>query len=239
MERLTDRLQPTGVGHYVRLSRVAHIINSRLGPGDLVVDAGGGKGLLGRLLRPDLKERYIVVDAVPAGFGIRIAADLAHIPLRDGISRAVVLSDVLEHLPDEGPTVAECWRLVARPCGHLIIHTPSKQQPAFKFVSESLHKAEVCDSSDGTTGHPFPHVRDGYSPSQLQGLIGGIIRRSVDVMPSFTRGQSLLADLDIWLKRRRLTALRAVTWLAIRARTQRKPVEGRTSAGLLARAEKP
>jgi ubiquinone/menaquinone biosynthesis C-methylase UbiE len=187
---------------------VAGILNHELGRGS-VVDAGGGEGNLYRLLKAELRSDYTVVDAERTGAGRRLVSELASIPLPDGTAQGVVLSDVLEHLPDEQPVLKECWRLV-KPGGLLVIHTPSLKQPAFDFIRRARRLAEERDEQ------PFPHVRDGYDFASIKTIVGQATRTEVHALPSFSRAESVIADLDWWLWDRSLNVARALTWCAIR-----------------------
>lgn len=96
-----------------------------------VVDLGCGGGLLAVPLAR-LGARVFGVDrALPAlqdacrqecaGF-TAVAADLAAVPLRDGIADLVLLADVVEHLRTPAAAIASAARLL-RPGGHLFVQT--------------------------------------------------------------------------------------------------------------------
>ncbi|HLJ69499.1 MAG TPA: methyltransferase domain-containing protein [Chloroflexota bacterium] len=104
----------------------------RVAPGSRVLDLGCAFGFGTRLLVPeyhafghDLSAPYIdrARRALPRAIFTRGPAD--RIPHPDGFFDAVLLLDVLEHVPEEGPVVAEIAR-VLRPGGQLILSVPNK-----------------------------------------------------------------------------------------------------------------
>lgn len=227
-------LQPTGAGHYVRLHSIARIINEQIPPGGLILDLGGDKGLLYSLLRRSHRAHYALFDRYPGTIARPIIGSLERLPLRSESAAVIILSDVLEHVDNEEMILGGSWD-VLRPGGILIIHTPSLRQPRSPIFERAREAAEAHDPQ------PFPHVRDGYTTDQLWVLAHRATGQSSHVFPTFTREQSLVAELDFWLWFKHLTIIRSATWVAIRLllSLQDGPTGEYTSSGLMAIVPKP
>lgn len=106
--------------------------------GDRILDCGCGRGFyllfLGRLAR----SRLYGVDAdpsvlalarrhLPAGAHL-VRADVARLPFPDAFFDKAILSEVLEHLPDDRAGLAEVYR-VLRPGGVVAITVPHRDYP--------------------------------------------------------------------------------------------------------------
>lgn len=224
---MTLTIQPTGVGEYVRLRAVAAVVNSMAGIRGSVVDVGGGAGHLMQRLRADLQSSYTVVDELNDGHGRRLIGDISALPIPDRSADVIVCSDVLEHVDDDVALIRHLLTKVA-PQGVLVVHVPairSSRLPGFEAARE---RAEQLDHQD------HPHVRDGYLSHELDAMVRAASSRvRVEVRPSFTKMQSLTAEVDWWLWNKRLTPVRASTILAARLmRGTPRSLSG--SAGLLA-----
>lgn len=232
IRRLVAGAEPTGGGEYVRVRLCASAINRLAVANGRVLDIGGGEGNLERFLRPDLRARYVVFDRVAEGRGRRVVGDLDAIPFCPRSVDAVCFSDVLEHVPDDRGAVHEIWSAV-RPGGVLVVHVPSLRVTPFTRVESAQHQAEAADSQQ------FPHVRDGYSASQLRELLARLPASQVSIEPSFSAVASVVTDVDWFLWWRRLTAARLLTWAAIRVAARMPgPRTERRSSGLLGVAVK-
>ncbi|HET9496421.1 MAG TPA: class I SAM-dependent methyltransferase [Chloroflexia bacterium] len=109
-----------------------------LAPGSLVLEVGCGAGATTRALyraRPDLVfhacdlSRTAIRTARALGGGIRyVVASADALPYRDASFDAVVLFDVLEHVPDAEGTLGEISR-VLRPGALLAATVPAEGQP--------------------------------------------------------------------------------------------------------------
>lgn len=205
-----QRMEPTGAGEFVRLRRVAQLCSIHGSYGASIVDLGGGEGNLSSLLRPDLRANYVVLDHQAHGRGTRVIADLGSLPIRDGSVDLLCLSDVLEHVQDDRAFLEHVVRAV-RPGGTAIIHVPSSRRSPLSAVRRELEVAERQDLQE------FPHVRDGYEADDLVRLLLESAPGSTGVSyPTFTSTQSLLADLDWLLWRKRWQWLRVVIWALVR-----------------------
>ncbi|UQX04857.1 methyltransferase domain-containing protein [Streptomyces sp. RerS4] len=107
-----------------------------LAPGDRVLDAGCGTGRAlpalraavgpeGTVLGVDLTAPMLAA-ATRAGrgrAGTLLRADVARLPLRDGVLDAVFAAGLIAHLPDPGANLGELARVV-RPGGRLALFHP-------------------------------------------------------------------------------------------------------------------
>ncbi|MFH1566642.1 MAG: class I SAM-dependent methyltransferase [Gemmatimonadota bacterium] len=107
----------------------------QLQPGQRLLDMGCGSGWLAARCRA--RGAWVVAtDIAPRGVAaVRrrfppvsrlVAADVYHMPLRDGQFDAAVLSEVLEHLEAVEAAVAEAARLL-RPGGRLLVTVPYRE----------------------------------------------------------------------------------------------------------------
>ncbi|MFD3719136.1 class I SAM-dependent methyltransferase [Streptomyces sp. NPDC058674] len=107
-----------------------------LRPGDRVLDAGCGTGRAlpalrtavgptGTVLGADLTPRMLAAAqrAGRAAEGALLLADVARLPLRDGVLDAVFAAGLIAHLPDPGANLRELARVV-RPGGGLALFHP-------------------------------------------------------------------------------------------------------------------
>ena len=110
--------------------RVAPLLTS-LPPCTVVLDCGCNSGGLGRLLTEqgcyvigvDLAHHFLPL-ALQKGYVGAIQADAQALPFRDGSFPVVILSEILEHVPDAERCVAEAAR-VLMPHGWLLGDVPT------------------------------------------------------------------------------------------------------------------
>lgn len=109
--------------------RVSPLLTS-LPPCTVVLDCGCNSGGLGRLLAKsgcsvigiDLAAHFLPL-ALKKGYVAAIQADTEALPFRDGVFPVVILSEILEHVPDAERCVAEAAR-VLMPHGWLLGDIP-------------------------------------------------------------------------------------------------------------------
>lgn len=126
--------------------RMLHRVGAEVGPDAILLDLGAGEELL-----PELREawarRRIGLDLRP-GPAVDVVGDGTALPLRPESVDAVLLSQVLEHVPMPGDLLRECAR-VLKPKGWLALSTPqywhTHPHPAdyYRFTRQGL--AFLCD----------------------------------------------------------------------------------------------
>lgn len=95
------------------------------------LDAGCGPGTNETLYAP-FASRWVCGDIDgesfspwrPPATGQGFLGDLDRLPVRDGSAELALLLDVIEHLPDEGPALAEVLRAL-KPGGFLLVSVPA------------------------------------------------------------------------------------------------------------------
>lgn len=94
------------------------------------------------------------------------ASDIYHLPYRDGYFDKVVLSEVLEHVPDDAAALAEVARVV-KPGGLVAITVPNRDYPFLwdpvNWTRERLHLEPIREGFFGGlwTNHLRLYARDG------------------------------------------------------------------------------
>ncbi len=92
-----------------------------------------------------------------------VAADAAHLPIRDGVFRTVFVRDLLHHVPDAPRVLAEAVRVLA-PSGRLCLLEPNGRNPIVRLQTR-LVAAEAGARGSGVerlrtllAGLPLDHV---------------------------------------------------------------------------------
>jgi SAM-dependent methyltransferase len=149
------------------------------GPFDQILEVGGGRSGLTRLLYPEAAVTNLDMNASYADApcnrqeGVRfVCGDATRLDFKDDTFDLVTMFDVLEHVPDHERAVAEARR-VLKPGGHLIVSTPNEHWrfPYYRFMKP------FCPS-EAEMFADWGHVRRGYSLQDLQSLIGLPCERS-------------------------------------------------------------
>jgi GT2 family glycosyltransferase/SAM-dependent methyltransferase len=142
-------------------------------PLDKVLEVGGGRSGLTRLLYPSTSVTNLDMDASFADApcnrqeGVRfVCGDATMLEFDDGAFDAVTMFDVLEHVQDHERAVVEALR-VLKPGGYLLVSTPNERWrfPYYRFM------APICPT-EAEMFAEWGHVRRGYSLEELSALIG-------------------------------------------------------------------
>lgn len=107
-------------------------------PGDTVLDCGAGLGWITHVIARlhecrlaatdyDVPRLRTALRENPPDVSIA-ASDIYHLPYRDGFFDKVVLSEVLEHVPDDAAALSEVVRVV-KPGGLIAITVPNHDYP--------------------------------------------------------------------------------------------------------------
>jgi ubiquinone/menaquinone biosynthesis C-methylase UbiE len=164
---------PMTLGFFYREKmRAIHRVAPK-GPLDQVLEVGGGRSGLTRLLYPETSVTNLDMDASFADApcnrqqGVRfVCGDATRLEFDEGVFDAVTMFDVLEHVPDDERAVAEALR-VLKPGGYLLVSTPNEHWhfPYYRFMKPFCPSEEEMFAEWG-------HVRRGYSLQELEALIG-------------------------------------------------------------------
>lgn len=161
-------------------------VNALLGPGDVAVDVGCGRGTQHEdpvALRRELRilrgrcRRVVGIDVDPAAEGnravdeFRLMTDSGRWPVETGDAGLVLADFVLEHVDDPDAFFAEAHR-VLRPEGHLCLRTVnvwSYVGVASRLVPDRLHRRVLRRTRQGRPAQDvFPTVYRCNSPRRLQ-----------------------------------------------------------------------
>jgi SAM-dependent methyltransferase len=146
------------------------------GPCARILEVGGGRSGLARLLYPDaevvtLDLDFALRDGGPAASTF-VCGDARRLPFPDDAFDAVTLFDVLEHIEDDNIAAREALR-VTRPNGVVLVSTPNADwhYPFYRFMKPLCPPETELMASWG-------HVRRGYSAAELAALFGASPERS-------------------------------------------------------------
>jgi GT2 family glycosyltransferase/SAM-dependent methyltransferase len=218
--------RPYTLGFFYREKmRAIHRIAPDLPAGE-VLEVGGGRSGLARLLYPAARITAVDVDEAHAAAEVNrdprvrfFVADATDLPFADASFDVVTFFDVLEHIVDDVRAAEEAWR-VLRPGGFVLVTSPSQHWrfPYYRAL------AQICPTDEDMIAE-WGHVRRGYAPTDLARLFG---RPPVKTAGFITPLTALGHDLA-WSKlpepaRRGLCALVSpLTWLAYGAHPASRP----------------
>lgn len=154
------------------IHRIAPAVIGVEGAGARILEIGGGRSGLARLLYPDAEVVTLDLDVALRNGAAFVCGDACRLPFADGTFDAVTLFDVLEHIQDDDAAARETLR-VARPGGAVLVSTPNTDwhYPFYRFMKPLCPpEAELMAS--------WGHVRRGYSAAQLTALFGASPERS-------------------------------------------------------------
>ncbi len=156
-ERVVERLlrNESDVAYKRRVRTMLEFLDVQ--PGERILDCGCGMGFYLKLLSAAGEGAFCGLDGEAkvlsfarhalAGRGIALAqGDALHMPYADGAFDKVLLSEVLEHLPDDRQGLAEVRR-VLRPGGTLALTVPHCHYPLWydpiNRVAEGVFRAPI------------------------------------------------------------------------------------------------
>lgn len=165
-----------GLFYREKMRAIHRVAPDHLGPPSArprILEIGGGRSGLARMLYPDAEVTTLDVDFSLHGQGpadatsLFVCGDARRLPFRDGAFDAVTLFDVLEHIREDGSAAQEALR-VTRPQGVLLVSTPNAdwRYPSYGFMKP------VCPPETELMSE-WGHVRRGYSVQELTSLFGG------------------------------------------------------------------
>jgi SAM-dependent methyltransferase len=156
------------------IHRIAPAVIGVEGARTRILEIGGGRSGLARLLYPDAEVVTLDVDFSLGDRGsvTFVCGDARHLPFADGAFDAVTLFDVLEHIEDDGTAAQEALR-VTRQGGVVLVSTPNADwhYPFYRFMKPICPPETELMASWG-------HVRRGYDPAALAALFGAVPERS-------------------------------------------------------------
>lgn len=155
-------------------------------PSDKVLDAGCGEGFYVMLLDELFGCQVVGLDNDPQILeqarkwvgekpNIKLlVGDVTDLPFEDGSFDRVILSEVLEHVPDDKKALSEVYR-VLRPGGILVITVPNHNYPflwdPLNWIREHLGLGHFNPDSGFFGGIWAMHQRL-YFPSEIEKLVG-------------------------------------------------------------------
>jgi 1,2-diacylglycerol 3-alpha-glucosyltransferase len=172
-------------GAMFRAQYLLPLIRKLFPKGSLIIDIGGGEGILARKLSHE-GIKTVIIDSDPirlkGGRGLpAILASGEQLPLPDNHFAGALLLDVLEHIENDKKALVETARTVA-PGGKIIITTPKKGEPFGDLSPEETEK--LHDS--------WNHKRPGYTLAELMKLIREAHLKPIKTGNCFSRTNQLL-----------------------------------------------
>jgi SAM-dependent methyltransferase len=182
--------------HAAMLRRLEPLFLEHIPRGGRVLDAGCGRSLFTEI-RPDWPFRIFASDVDHDLLRSRqqefadvrfLVGDAQPLPFRDGAFDAVFAGELIEHLPDPRPGVAE-FRRVLRTGGTLILTTPNRLR-----LANLADKSERPYSPDHLSELSFDEVRallvaEGFEIRRTMGLHLELLLNWFSPMPKLDRLQ--------------------------------------------------
>lgn len=181
-----------------------------------ILDVGGGQGGLAHMLYPGARVTNIDMNSEYGGSPVNrgehvdfVCGDATRLPFPTGHFDAVVMFDLLEHVPDDSAAAREGLR-VLRPGGVLMASSPNSN---WRFPYYAPLRPLV--PSEEEMFREWGHVRRGYADEELDALIGlAPAARASFINPVTVIGHDLsFSTLPKPLKRGIVAALSPLTWL--------------------------
>lgn len=200
---------------YREKMRAIHRVAPDAGMRD-ILEIGGGRSGLTAMLYPHARVTNVDLDTEQSNTAFTrekhvrfVCGDAAHLPFASDSVDAVTMFDVLEHVPDDRSAISEAWR-VLRTGGTLLLSSPNDKWrfPYYRpFVPLCPTDLEVMAE--------WGHVRRGYSPSELEDLVGAPIEASATfINPLTVIGHDLaFSRLPSTVRRGICSAVAPVVWI--------------------------
>lgn len=102
----------------------------------------------------DIKAGMVNIDIRPLP-GIDLVIDARKLPYEDNVVNKIIATDILEHFGrNEVTEVLKEWNRVLKPCGVLIIRTPSLLAIVEDYMNGSIDGWETCRRLFGNQDYP-------------------------------------------------------------------------------------
>jgi ubiquinone/menaquinone biosynthesis C-methylase UbiE len=180
-----------------------------------VLEIGGGRSGLARMLYPDAEVVTVDIDpslsqgGPPGADTAFVCADARQLPFASGSFDAVTLFDVLEHIGEDQAAAAEALR-VARPGAPILTSAPTAnwRYPFYRVLKSR------CPTEDELMAR-WGHVRRGYSRPALEGLFSRAPDRTASFINPVTAFYHDVAFSNLPRRARRLlyAAAAPAVWL--------------------------
>lgn len=151
-------------------------------PGERILDCGCGLGWTLKVLEElydcdfsgidnDVPRLRTARAEIGPGVGIA-AADVLHLPFPDGAFDKVILSEVLEHVPDDLASLLEVRRVV-RPGGMIAITVPNHDYPfLWDPINWTRERLKLAPIREGFFGGLWTNHERLYYREQIVDLVG-------------------------------------------------------------------
>ncbi|HEY1014222.1 MAG TPA: class I SAM-dependent methyltransferase [Herpetosiphonaceae bacterium] len=177
---LLERLLSNEADPAYRRRALRLLADLELRDGDTVLDGGCGYGFYALAMTALRRLTVVALDTDrarlrEAGRSVseaRLAAgDMARLPCADAAFDKILLSEVLEHLPDDAAALRELWR-VARPGATLALSVPHANYPAWwdpiNKLNDALGRPPLRRAAFGGI---WEHHQRLYTPERLRAAL--------------------------------------------------------------------
>jgi SAM-dependent methyltransferase len=193
-----------GLFYREKMRAIHRIAPSRIGPPGRVLEIGGGRSGLARILYPEAEVVVLDIDfelgrqQPPWAKSHFVCGDALKLPFPDDSFDIVTLFDVLEHIEDDRSAAREALRVV-RPGGHVLVSTPHAtwRYPYYGFMRR------FCPD-ERELFREWGHVRRGYRSEELAALFAMAPERSATFINPVTAFFHDVSFSRIGARRRRI-----------------------------------
>lgn len=212
------------------IHRVAPAHLGERGARPRILEIGGGRSGLARMLYPDADVTTLDLDFTLHGQGpagatsLFVCGDARQLPFREGAFDAVTLFDVLEHIREDALAAREALR-VTRAQGVVLASTPNSDwhYPFYGFMKPLCpREAELLAE--------WGHVRRGYSVQELTTLFGAPPERAATFINPVTAFYHDVAFSRLRRRARRMIYALAAPLISIAYLVHRPGTQGSETA---------